>query len=57
MSLNAVNLLVVTKDLHISPRFTPYVFVSQCKFSTLTSSQPMVEFYFLAFSRFLLRTP
>ena len=26
---------VVTKDLPISPRFTPYNFLSRCKFSTL----------------------
>ena len=25
---------VVTKDLPISPRFTPYGFISRCKFST-----------------------
>ena len=36
---------VVTKDLPISPRFTPYIFLSRCKFSTLTTRQPMVEFY------------
>ena len=28
---------VVTKDLPISPRFTPYDFLSRCKFSTLTT--------------------
>ena len=57
MGLNVVNLFVVTEDLPIFSRFTPYVFVSQCKFSTITSGQPIVEFYFLAFSRFLLQTP
>ena len=31
---------VVTKDLPISPRFTPYDFLSRCKFSTLTTHQP-----------------
>ena len=36
---------VVTKDLPISPRFTPYDFLSRCKFSNLTTRQPMVEFY------------
>ena len=36
---------MVTKDLPISPRFTPYNFLSRCKFSTLTTRQPMVEFY------------
>ena len=34
---------VVTKDLPISPRFTPYDFLSRCKFSTLTTRQPMVD--------------
>ena len=48
---------VVTKDLLISPRFTPYEFVSRCKFSTLTTRQPMVEVYFLTYKRFPLRTP
>ena len=46
---------VVTKDLPISPRFTPYNFLSRCKFSTLTTRQPMVEFYLLTFPRFPLR--
>ena len=41
---------VVTKDLPISPRFTPYDFLSRCKFSNLTTRQPMVEFY-LQYSR------
>ena len=36
---------VVTKDLPISPRFTPY----------LTTRQPMLEFYLLTFPRFPLR--
>ena len=40
---------------HISPRFTPYDFLSRCKFSTLTTRQPMVEFYLLTFPRFPLR--
>ena len=44
-----------TKDLPISPRFTPYNFLSRCKFSTLTTRQPMVEFYLLTFPRFPLR--
>ena len=39
---------MVTKDLPISPRFTPYKFLSRCKFSTLTTRQPMVEFYSLS---------
>ena len=46
---------VVTKDLPISPRFTPYIFLSRCKFSTLTTRQPMVEFYLLTFPRLPLR--
>ena len=46
---------VVTKDLPISPRFTPYDFLSRCKFSTLTTRQPMVEFYLLTFPRFPLQ--
>ena len=31
------------------------IFLSQCKFSTLTTRQPMVEFYLLTFPRFPLR--
>ena len=48
-------LSVVTKDLPISPRFTPYDFLSRCKFSTLTPRQPTAEFYLLTFPRFPLR--
>ena len=33
----------------ISPRFTPYEFLSRFKFSTPTTRQPMVELYLLAF--------
>ena len=46
---------VVRNNLPISPRFSPYEFLSRCKFvqvSTLTTRQPKVEFYFLTFSRF-----
>ena len=43
MDLIITILPVVTKDLPISPRFTPYDFLSRCKFSTLTTRQPMVE--------------
>ena len=43
MDLIITILPVVTKDLPISPRFTPYNFLSRCKFSILTT-QPMVEF-------------
>ena len=45
----------ITKDLPISPRFTPYNFLSRRKFSTLTTRQPMVEFYLLTSPRFPLR--
>ena len=55
MDLIITILPVVTKDLPISPRFTPYDFLSRCKFSTPTTRQPMVEFYLLTFPRFLLR--
>ena len=55
MHLIITILPVVTKDLPISPRFTPYNFLSRCKFSTLTTPQPMVEFYLLTFPRFPLR--
>ena len=51
-----INILsVVTKDLPISARFTPYNFLSRCKSSTLATRQPMVEFYLLTFPRFPLR--
>ena len=55
MDLIITTLSVVTKDLPISPRFTPYNFLSRCKFSTLTTRQPMVEFYLLTFPRFPLQ--
>ena len=55
MDLIITILPVVTKDLPISPRFTPCHFLSRCKFSTLTTRQPMVEFYLLTFPRFPLR--
>ena len=55
MDLIITILPVVTKDLPISPRFTPYHFLSRCKFSTPTTRQPMVEFYLLTFPRFPLR--
>ena len=55
MDLIITILPVVTKDLPISPRFTPYDFLSRCKFTTLTTRQPMVEFYLLTFPRFPLR--
>ena len=43
MDLIITILPVVTKDFPISPRFTPYDFLSRCKFSTLTTRQPMVD--------------
>ena len=49
-------LSVVTKDLCISFRFT-HDFLSRCKFSTLTTRQPMVHFYLVTYSCFPLRTP
>ena len=55
MDLIITILPVATKDLPISPRFTPYDFFSRCKFSTLTTRQPMVEFYLLTLPRFPLR--
>ena len=55
MDLIITILPVVTKDLPISPRFTPYAISSRCKFNTLKTRQPMVEFYLLAFPRFPLR--
>ena len=55
MDLIITILPVVTKDLPISPRFTPYDFLSRCKFSDLTTRQPMVEFVLLTFPSFPLR--
>ena len=55
MDLIITILPVVTKNLPISPRFTPYNFLSRCKFSPLTTRQPMVEFYLLTFPHFPLR--
>ena len=55
MDLISTILPVVTKDLPISPRFTPYDFLSRCKFGTLITRQPMVEFYLLTFPRSPLR--
>ena len=45
MDLITILPVVVTKGLPISPRFTPCDFLPRCKFSTLTTRQPMVEFY------------
>ena len=41
---------VITKDLPISPRFSRTIFLSRCKFSTLTTRQLMVDFYLLTLS-------
>ena len=54
MDLIITILPVATKDLSISPRFTPYDFLSRCKFSNLTTRQLMVEFYLLKFPRLSL---
>ena len=55
MDLIIAILLVVTKNLPLSPRSTLYKFLSRCKFSTLTTRQPLVKFYLLTFPRFPLR--
>ena len=55
MDLIITILPVVTKDLPISPRSTPYDFLSRCKFSTLTTRQPTIEIYVLTLPRFPLR--
>ena len=49
MGLNAAIRPVDTKDVPISPQFTPYEFLSlsRYKFSTLTSRQQIMDFYFL----------
>ena len=54
MGLIITTLPVITKGLPISPRFTPYDFLSRCKFDNLTT-QPMVEFYLLTFACFPVR--
>ena len=40
---------------HLSPVHALQFFLSRCKFSTLTTRQPMVELYLLTFPRFPLR--
>ena len=47
MNLIITILPVVTKDLPISPRFTPNNFLSRCKFSTITTRQPMVDYKYV----------
>ena len=48
-------LSVVITNLFISPRFSPCEFLSRYKFSTLTTRQPIIDFYLLTCSRFPLR--
>ena len=57
MNLIIIILPVVTKDLPTVslPGSRLATFLSRCKFSTLTTRQPMVEFYLLTFPRFPLR--
>ena len=56
MDLIITILPVVTKDLPISPRFTPYnFFIAMQVQHSYTTRQPMVEFYLLTFPRFPLR--
>ena len=50
MDLIITILPVVTKDFPNFPRFTPYDFLSQCKFSTLTTRQ-LVEWLNIMYSR------
>ena len=54
MDLIITILPVVTKDLPI-PGSRLTIILSRCKFSTLTTRQPMVEFYLLTLPRFPLR--
>ena len=42
---NVAILPVDTNDFTFSPRLSPNDFLSRCKFSTLKTRQPMVEFY------------
>ena len=46
MDLIITILPVDTNDLPISPRFTPYDFLSRCKFSNLTTRQWLNFTYF-----------
>ena len=49
MGLIIINLPVVTKDLPISPRFTPYKFYRDASSaSNFTTRQAMVDFYLLS---------
>ena len=55
MDLIITILPVVTEDLPISPRFTPYNFFIAMQVQHSYNRQPMVEFYLLTFPRFPLR--
>ena len=57
MGLNITIQPVVTKDIAISPRFTPYdFFYREASLALLQLvNQSMIQFYSLAFSRFPLR--
>ena len=55
MDLIITILTVVTKDLPISPRFTPYIFFIEMKVQHFYNSSTKVEFYLLTFPRFPLR--
>ena len=55
-----VHVTVLLSDLNkvllISPQFSPFVFLSRGKFSTLTTRQLMIEFYFSRSHGFRLTT-
>ena len=55
MDLMITILPVVTKDLPISPRFTPYNFFIAMQVRHSYNSSTNVEFYLLTFPRFPLR--
>ena len=48
--VNTMPVDTITKDLPISPRFSPYEFSSRCKFGTPTTRQAVVKFYILTLS-------
>ena len=55
MDLVITILPVVTKNIPISPQFTPYDFLSRCQFNNLTTRQPMVGVYLPTFPGFPLQ--
>ena len=55
MDLIITILPVVTKDLPISPRFTPYIFFIAMQVQHSYNSSTNVEFHLLTFPRFPLR--